>query len=210
VGFSIFCLISINQIGVGIWGFVALGILINSLDKQPGDSFEPPRSKSRGEFRQSKDVGDNRKRIVREEPRVFRAPLVFKSVITLVCTGTILFLTVAANVTDSQFLSAIKSNNFQEATDISRRFAAMDFHKEVLISRLASAGRGEESLELAIEVATRNPRNWASWVSIFASDLSSVAQKEEAAKRLFALDPNNRAVREELTAFLDSLAIVSR
>jgi hypothetical protein len=210
VGFSIFCLISINQIGVGIWGFVALGILINSLGKHNEDRFETSKSKSRSAFSRRTESGNINMRAGKDESRNFLDSLVVKTFITLVCTGTVLFFTVSINVTDAQFLSAIKSNNLQEASDLTKRFAAMDFHKEVLVSALTRAGRDEEALKLAIEVVSHNPRNWASWVAIVASDLSTVEQKEEAAGRLFDLDPNNTAVREELTAFLDSLVIQSR
>lgn len=208
VGFLIFCLISINQIGVGIWGFIALGLLINSLTKPIEDSSVSHKS-IRG-VTGSKLSRETHKLLEHEKPGNFRVKKVLLHSVTLICTCATLSLTMSANLTDAKFLAAFKSNDLVQAYELTKGFTAMDFHKEVLVSRLSTAGSVKESLDLATEIVERNPQNWVAWVTIVKSDSSSVAQKEEAVKRLSALDPNNRAVRDELTAILESISTSSR
>jgi hypothetical protein len=207
LGFLIFCLISINQIGVGVWGFIALGILISICGKETKNAIEDSKIKLTGGGTHKGATRKKSKILESKEPEeFFQMAAVFRTLTLVISLGASLFFSVAANVTDAQFLSAIKSNNLEEASVVAKRFTAMDFHKEVLVSRLSSAGRGKDSLELANEVVKQNPRSWSSWVAIFANDLSTPSQKQEAAKRLFALDPNNQAVRSELSAILDKVA----
>jgi O-antigen ligase len=195
LGFFIFCLISINQIGVGVWGFIAIGILL-SHERIERESkihcVSSQKKKNDKKITHEGSSGTVSKLAGQKSNRFFTYGslcLVF---------GISLFLSGLANLTDAKIISAFRSGNLDSALNLSRSLTATDFHREMVITNLSKAGRNSDALDLARKTVEQNPRNWFSWVFIVSSDLSSPSDKQLAGRRLLTLDPNNEAVERDL------------
>ena len=201
LGFMVFCLISINQIGVGVWGFIFTGVINGYVIRFRVDNFAKDTSSQKG--KKSLDVEKK------------RASLEFGTGKTLgrgksiqLLTSTFLALIVGAisilpNIADSRFSHEIKSANLDNALKLSTSVGIQDFHREALMSALAKAGRPVETLKVAESLLEQNPRNWQAWVAILSSEVATDNRRIQAANQLLRLDPNNKIVEAEIKKFLN-------
>lgn len=201
LGFMVFCSISINQIGVGVWGFIFTGVINGYVIRYRVDNFAKDTSSQKG--KKSLDVEKK------------RASLEFgtgqnsgpgKSIQLL--TSTFLALIVGAisilpNIADSRFSHEIKSANLDNALKLSTSVGIQDFHREALMSALAKAGRPVDTLKVAESLLEQNPRNWQAWVAILSSEVATDNRRIQAANQLLRLDPNNKIVEAEIKKFLN-------
>ncbi len=201
-GFLTFCLISINQIGIGFWGFVFTGLL-NGYANRPGEEILSDKySSSQGKpYRRTARVLGRHATNVKNSD-VFKLNYYQVAVSSLL--GIAMFLmSLVPNVVDARFISAFRSQNLDLAIRLINYPGSQDFHTEQLINKLAQAGRNQESLALAISLSQRNPQNWQAWVFIISNPVSTRNQQIDAAENLFRLDPKNELVRDEVNAFLN-------
>ena len=123
--------------------------------------------------------------------------------LSLLLTLVVFVIALIPNVTDARFLASIRNPDLSRALELVNDVGVQDLHKEQLIRRLAEQNKQEDSLRLALEVIDKNSRNWQAWVEIIVNEKASKAQKEVAAKRLIALDPNNKLVQEDVKSLLN-------
>lgn len=201
LGFIVFCMISINQIGVGIWGFIAIGTLIaiDRLEKSLKVSVSTSTSRSSQPRRGDKELPKSRKQ------KVALPSLVLKGGLTLAAAIATLVLALKPNVVDARVLAAVKSNNLNHLISLSDEIGVTDFHREVAIRKLSESGRGKDAIELAKVGASRNPRNWGFWVALALNPSASNSERRVAINKLLELDPNNLAIQEELLPLLENL-----
>lgn len=195
IGFLVFCLISINQIGVGVWGFVAIGFLLSFERSNRGGLAKAPKSTLK---KMSSAMLQKSNSLIVSDKESDHGKSSIKVFISLAVSGLTFALAFLPNLTDSKLLSAVKANDFQKIKGIAQSSNAMDFHREIAIRELSEAGRSKDALVLAREGAQLNPRYWTYWVTIVFSPDSSVAEKKLAISELFELDPNNEEVKSEL------------
>ena len=195
-GFVVFCLISINQIGVGVWGFIFMGAIngfvvkdrVNSLDLVP--TSNPPSTKLSASKKRETGIGPDFNFLAFKKWH--------KLILSIFFAGIMFSVTLIPNLADARFLETVKSRDLNEALIVVEDFGVQDFHVENLIMDLEREGRSKEALSLALALSKRNPQNWDSWVQIVASPVATAEQKSLAAKNLLRLDPNNALVKEEL------------
>ena len=201
LGFMVFCLISINQIGVGVWGFIFTGLVngfvircrIEKRNNENSLSLDKKRSKRAIILKASTFASDGKSRATS------KAIQVALSGVLAIAVGT---LSLIPNVADARFVSAIRGSNLDLAMDVIKSPGIQDFHIERLITALAEAGRSKESLELAQLLSKQNPQSWPAWVAIVSSGIATRDQRVRAANELFRLDPNNELVKTEINAAL--------
>ena len=201
LGFMVFCSISINQIGVGVWGFIFTGVINGYVIRYRVDNFAKDTSSQKG--KKSLDVEKKRASL---EFGTGQNPGPGKSIQLL--TSTFLALIVGAisilpNIADSRFSHEIKSANLDNALKLSTSVGIQDFHREALMSALAKAGRPVDTLKVAESLLEQNPRNWQAWVAILSSEVATDNRRIQAANQLLRLDPNNKIVEAEIKKFLN-------
>lgn len=199
LGFLIFCLISINQIGVGVWGFIFTGLLNGFLTKSKLE-----REEEKGVFKRratklpahqaSNPVGVKSK----SSPRANRLIQVFLSAIM---TLVVFLVALSPNLADAKYLSSVKASDWTRALEIIDDLGIQDFHREDLIKRLAEGGLENQSLELALALTKDNPQSWIGWIQIISNPKASREQQLEAAQNILRIDPFNfearKAIEEE-------------
>ena len=201
-GFIVFCLISINQIGVGVWGFLFTGLITGTMANYQS---EVKAVEGQEKLRKSKGGKVNVGRNQGLEPTLknsqnSRPAEVLLSLLLALAAFAIALI---PNITDARFLAAIRNPDLNRALELVDDLGVQDFHKEQLIGRLHQQGRQKDSLRLALAAIDKNPRNWQAWVEIIVNEKASKVQKEVAANRLLALDPNNKLFQEEVKSLLN-------
>ena len=198
IGFIVFCSISINQIGVGIWGFIAMGLVIGSARTSVGS--EEKLEDQRSSFSSKKKPGPSKGRVNtvfkgnnKSQSRIYILGATQISIALIVS----IFAGQQARV-DISLREAIRNRDLDVAYKISFSSTAQDQHREITFARLAELGRGQDALRLAMRTTHLNERNWQGWVFIISSELSSYEEKREAALKLLELDPKNSLVKQEV------------
>ena len=201
LGFVVFCLVSINQIGVGIWGFIFMG-LINGF----ADSLKTASTLDQAGLRAAHalDVGKHyaKRKVLGSNEGRFSNIRIFQHLVSGSIVLAISVLSLAPNIGDARFGAAVKSQNLELAQDLLNDPGMQDFHSEHLISILLEQGNNQGSLNLALSLTKRNPQNWQGWVQIISNPLSSRAQQNEASENLLRLDPKNELLRRDLETLL--------
>lgn len=177
--FVVFCMISINQIGVGVWGFVFLGLLLGRLGadarqqlnifEKPDKDFLAKTSNSSGRVSNTKQIG-------------------------VITTG--LFLGVIVSILplsrDIQFWSQGSAKNQIGQIGTSLSLGSTDFHRERLIYELESTGNLDLALSLARKQVALNPRSFEAWSFLWVYRARLPEQIAlQASRTLRSLDPNN-------------------
>ena len=194
MGFIVFCLISINQIGVGVWGFIFTGLLNGFF--------------ARAKIEQKLEVSV-KKRIIPIQSRTkvlvdgnlklrFRESRILRASVTAFVTLGIFILALLPNIADARFLNSVKKSNLPLAIEVIDDFGIQDFHRENLIERLKIGGLDDESLEQALVLTRINPQNWSGWVQVITNPRSSREQQLEAAKNIRRIDPFNYEAQAEI------------
>lgn len=201
LGFLIFCLISINQIGVGVWGFIFTGLLNGSLTKSKLEQKDEKGVSKKGstklpEIQPSKDVGVISKSSLRDN-RLIQA--FFSAIVTLV----VFIVTLLPNLADARYLNSVKASDWTRALDVIDDMGIQDFHRENLIERLAKEGLEDQSLKLALALTKENPQSWLGWIQIISNSKASREQQLKAAQNILRIDPFNfearKAIEEAIT-----------
>ena len=201
LGFMVFLLISINQIGVGVWGFIFTGLVNGFVIRSRIDKGKIEGAVYAGKRKTERSISENLKNLgaAADLKSPNRALQFTVSGALAIAVGT---LSLIPNVADARFVSAIRSSNLDQAIKVVNSPGIQDFHVERLISALAEAGRSKESLELAQLLTRQNPQSWPAWVAIVSSGIATRDQRVRAANELFRLDPNNELVKKEINAAL--------
>lgn len=201
LGFTVFLLISINQIGVGIWGFIFTGLVNGFVIRSRIDKGKIEGAVHAGKRNTERAISQNLKNLgsVADLKSPNRALQFTVSGVLAIVVGT---LSLIPNVADARFVSAIRNSNLDQAMKVVNSPGIQDFHLERLISALAEEGKFKESLELAQLLTKQNPQSWPAWVAIVSSGVATRDQRVRAANELFRLDPNNELVKKEISAAL--------
>jgi len=185
VGFVIFSLISINQIGVGVWGFVFMGYVIGAGARQELPSHNPLNKKD-PEKEVSNKYTDASRKI--DNSKFFRTILF---VVTLL-VGTLGFFSALISFrTDINMLAAVRAKDFESMKIVASRDSATTFHREKYMTLLLDAGRELEAYQFALSEYERNPRGGITLRVIAYTEQAPKDLRIGALERLIERDPNN-------------------
>ena len=171
--YQIQSLVSINQLGVGIWGFIFAGCLL-------GYPRETEGQKSREKLLISK----------RFTGQLLSAK---DSMLVLGAFGIGLLLAILPFSADLSFRSARNTGLAQELIQASKSTGATLFHKEVVLDLIAQSGESGQSVaqDFAQEIVKEYPRSFYAWTVLYGLPNSDEATRATALSRLRALDPFN-------------------
>ena len=160
VAFTLQSAISINQIGVGIWGWALSGLIYGQVRGLP--LAKAQRSPLRGVFNISS---------------------------VLVALSIMLYLYVAPMRSDSIFLSSANSTDGIKLKEVSLRWP-MDTKRVLLTSQgFKNAGYEQLSLEISIAGVEHNPYSYTLWKQIYENSKASSQLRLEAEGNLMKIEP---------------------
>ena len=192
-GFLVFAMISINQIGVGIWGFVFMGSLIGSSARQ------------KTEIKHS-EIGNTQARTSKSKASKASYTRTNTSLIISIIMGASVFVVgLQPIITDGKMLRAVQDNDFQAMRESVSRWTATSFHKSKFQTLLVQSGRESEALSFAREDVAQYPRSETSLRIIAFSETSSKSERVRAAELLKVRDPHNYELLRVLDDMLENL-----
>ena len=166
--------ISINQIGVGIWGWLFTGSMIGYGFIKSELSRSPDRLTSSG------------KRITRNSTANSFIP-VTSSVLGII--GFLLaFFPMKA---DMEFRTGLVDKNLTKLIQATDLFGASAWHYDVAVNAAASNNFGEQALTLNRKLLIKYPRDYFGWRSLYYLNVSTREEKIMALKKMHELDPFN-------------------
>lgn len=179
VGYQLQSLISINQIGLAIWGWLMGGALIG-YEKMTRDTLAEEKSENR----------EKKRNTTRES--VISANL-------LAGIGAVVgaLIAVPPLSADMAFASATKSGNFEL---VKSALAPSYLHPESsarivnLVQILENSKLSEQAREFALTAVRYNPNDFNSWLALYSIQASTEEEKAEALENLNRLDPLNSDV----------------
>jgi O-antigen ligase len=164
-------LISINQVGVGVWGALLLGALV------------------RYTRRQSDDLSVEEKRKFKTGSRNKDAVLPAKVALVSYFFGTLgFFAAFPALKIDSDFS---KASTPELSRSVASSNLARSFYKELTLEKYMQASRYDEAKSLALEIVEKHPRSFYAWRMLSLLPGSSESEVEAAKIKLRELDPFN-------------------
>lgn len=189
VGFIVFCMISINQIGVGVWGFIFLGFILGmSIDDMETSATKklPVRNPKLAKFEDESQFKKN---------NFSTSQLVFSMTILLIGSVSVYI----PNQIDAKMLKAVQQRDFSAMEDIAMKETSAVFHRNKFQTLAVEAGQQETALTFARAEISRNDRNEISWRVLAFSETSTNEERIRAVKNLIAMDPRNESLRQELS-----------
>ena len=164
-------LISINQIGVGVWGALLLGALVRYTRIR------------------SDDLSGEEKRKAKTGSRDKNAVLPAKVALVSYFFGALgFFAAFPALKLDADFRTA-------STPELSRSVVsanlARSFYKELTLEKYMQASRYDEAKSLAMEIVEKHPRSFYAWRMLSLLPGSSESEVEAAKIKLRELDPFN-------------------
>ena len=190
-GFLVFAMISINQIGVGIWGFVFMGSLIGSSSRQKIG------------VKQS-EVGSTQTR-TSKSPRVADTRTNTSLILSIIMGATVFVIALQPIITDAKMLRAVQNSDFQAMKESVSRSTATSFHKSKFQTLLVQGGRESEALNFAREEVAQYPRSETSLRIVAFSETALKSERVRAAALLKARDPFNYELQRILDEMLETL-----
>jgi len=186
-GSQIFLLISINQIGVGVWIFMFIGLSFGVFARKGTTRTLAGGSSQSHSKKVNSEVG--------------RSSLTLKQIVPMTALFSIIGLAISLppNFQDARFLRAAKSQDLVAMQESSESLGGLSFHREKLIEYAIKQGRTTDAVTWAMEEVAFNPRSYFAWSTIvFYGDSLNLIQREEASKMLIELDPSNSPLRTEI------------
>lgn len=164
-------LISINQVGVGVWGALLLGALVR---------YTRP---------QSDDLSVEEKRKFKTGSRNKDAVLPAKVALVSYFFGALgFFAAFPALKIDSDFS---KASTPELSRSVASSNLARSFYKELTLEKYMQASRYDEAKSLALEIVEKHPRSFYAWRMLSLLPGSSDSEIEAAKIKLRELDPFN-------------------
>ena len=175
IGYQLQSIISINQIGLAVWGWVLTGALVayesrfSRVGEKSEGSDKSPRSKSSSE--------------------TFSSPLVAG-------LGVVAGLIIAAPPIsgDMAWFKATNSGNFVEVEKALKPgyLHPQDSSRLVnMVSILENSKLYDQALQYALRATEYNPENFDSWNALYSVQKSTPEQKSVALANMRRLDPHN-------------------
>jgi len=179
VAYQVQALVSINQIGVGVWGWMFSGVLIGiSLLVKEVDSKTP-----------------EKKYAVRR--RESRAQNISARQLLVGVLGLAIGMTLSAIPlnADMRYRAASDKGNLVEMRAATSLLGSTEFHRELVLDFAMRNNLAPEIKDLAEELVRDYPRSFFGWRVLSVASLNTDELRFQALERARALDPFNPDLR---------------
>lgn len=178
IAYQIQSFISLNQIGLAIWGWILSGALVAyEITTRPEHALETSLPASQ------KHKGRNVKVKANASPNSYLA------IITGVIVG--LALGLPPFIADAGFRTALQKGDANSLISAVKKFPVDEVRLVQAAQILGSSKLEADSLALDALAASRDPRFYYAWQGISTNTSATAAQKADALARMKALDPHN-------------------
>jgi len=170
IAYQVQALISINQIGVGVWGWIFTGALIG--------------------YRAA-----TAPKVTSANPSVARKNLKGQLLpagagLVSIAGASLGFLLAWFPVkADADYISAVRTRSLENIVPATRLFGSTSWHSEMALNQAFQIPAPAQAKEIAIYLVQNYPRSNFGWKAIYFSELSTPEEREVALTKLKQLDP---------------------
>ena len=175
-------LISINQVGVGIWGWILSGILIgygNSSKIKANEDLNFSKAPRRLKLKKSTS---------KMSPSV--------SLISILTMFIGFILAYIPQSADMRFKSAIQTRNLDKMISSTHVLGSTAWHLNQVINAAITSGYANLAIPLDLQLRTKYPRDFYGWKVLYLLPSSTPAEKANAIAMLKKLDPYNPEIKK--------------
>jgi O-antigen ligase len=177
VAYQVQALVSINQLGVGVWGWIFSGIVLGFAKTQDLEKLNTARN-----FKNSKEL----KKKYRGKPLPPMQLLI--SVAGLLLGIAMAVPPVAA---DAGYRSAQSTGSFEKIYAATNRLGSTQQHRELLLDLTMRNNLASETGLVARELVARYPRNSFGWRVLSVAVAATAEERSQARQVAISLDPFN-------------------
>jgi hypothetical protein len=170
IAYQVQALISINQIGVGVWGWIFTGALIGY-----SHSVKPTNETGKSVTSSKKLKG-----------QLLPASAGLVSIAGAAMGFSLSWLPVKA---DSDYFQAARTGSLEKIVLATREMGSTAWHSEMALNDAVQIPAPSESKEIATYIVNKYPRNNFAWKIIFFSEISTPEEKALALAKLKEQDP---------------------
>ena len=173
--YQVQALISINQIGVGVWGWIFTGVLIG----YPRVVTSTPLGSDKSGKRERK----------------VKALLPASAALHAIFGGAIgLGLAFVPFNADLRYYSALQTKALDQIVKSTKSVGATMFHRELSLQAAMQIPAEPQAYEIARELVREYPRSFFGWRVLASISVTPELEKIEALQRMKELDPYNKAI----------------
>lgn len=175
VAFVVQALISINQIGVGIWGWILTGVLIGYPRAKEIHSLNPKVNAVKG-------------RKPKKSQELIPPRTLLTGVASLSLGAIAAFIPINA---DMKYFQATKVRALDQIKASTENLGATAFHRELALQAAMAIPAEPQAYEIAKDLVKKYPRSFFGWRVLASLSVTPAAEKAEALSRMRMLDPFN-------------------
>jgi hypothetical protein len=173
IAYQVQATISINQIGVGVWGWILSGSLI---------AYEIASRDNDGPNRKNSWQGRKRSGLMLSAPKSLL-------LLTFALAGFLLnFLPLRA---DMAYRSALKAGSIDKALKASEMLGATSWHATMVLDSAVKQNNAEVAKVVVNRMVNKYPREFYGWRILAISNFATVEERNKAIQVLKRLDPFN-------------------
>jgi hypothetical protein len=194
----VFYLISINQIGVGFWGFIFLGLAIGVCTRYSIPLVSSQRERELKDKSKTEDKKPKFNRGVSRENKdseFAKMPNAFLVLLFGIIGG---ILALPPLLSDHKMLNGLRNNDLVAIKLAAGTIGSSEFYREEYLDMLVKSGMEKEAHTYALQMFENNPRSFPALIFIALSSVSSNGEREGALKLLVNLDPKSALLPLEI------------
>ena len=179
IAYQVQALVSINQLGVGIWGWLFTGVLIGTLKK---DDFV--------------EVGKEQKKQISKSRTAYKGSQLSPRDSIFLSLGLAVGFTlgvIPVNA-DMAYRKASASGNLAQIVEASNKLGSTQFHKELALDFAMRQNLADETKKIALDIVNRYPRNFFAWRVLSVATANTEQERQGAAAIVRSLDPFNQTL----------------
>lgn len=177
VGYQAQSIVSINQIGVAIWGWILGGLIVGYQSINENHEISIKVEKSVKKYKPIKDV-----------PQLTSS----KSLLLLVAfTITGILIAMQPILSDAKYFSALQKREISAIDNAARRWPTNPIRLGDATTIFAQNGFNTQAIKIARYAVEKYPHSYLSWYVFYNTQGITQAEKEKALKQLQKIDPLN-------------------
>lgn len=198
----VFLNISINQIGVGVWAMIIIGLSVSMIHENTVNGSRQLIEKrvTYKDSGRSKKTPNRKINIIGQRASDFQSDSHVRKI-----SATLIFLFFATAVwsvyvplrSDRVVLTALRSSDDQLLLQVVKKATGTTNYQDLYLDKLLETGREKEAVALAENFIKENPRQYFAWTVLALSNYS-IERRDEAVAQLSYLDPMNRGLLSDL------------
>jgi O-antigen ligase len=177
IAYQVQATISINQIGVGVWGWILSGSLI---------AYEISTREASGPTKRILVQGKKRSGLMLSAP---------KALLVLSFTFLGFLLNLAPLRADMAFRSALKIGSIDKALEASEMFGSSSWHGTMVLDSAVKENNADVAKRVIARMTAKYPREFYGWRILAISSFATSEEREKAIRELRKLDPFNPMLR---------------